>query len=132
MAGGRGPRLTRRTRAPASRSAPALRRPTAPPPTTRPSRPRRSTKRGNISYVRGRERGWGEREPMNQEEESRGQVVGAVLLGAVFARGLAVLGHLLLERVAVDPEPVGRLHRHAVARLQDLLDQLALDPFDHQ
>ena len=42
----------------------------------------------------------------------------------------AELGELLVQGVAVDAQPGGGLDLDAVARLEDLLDQLALDPAD--
>src|SRR5262249_9531418 len=48
--------------------------------------------------------------------------LGAVLLRRVLARGLSVVGHLLLQRVTVDPQPLGGIDRHVVAGVHHLLD----------
>ncbi len=59
-------------------------------------------------------------------------VVAVAVLGAGRRSGLveAELGELLVQRVAVDAQAGGRLDLDAVARLEHLLDQLALDPAD--
>src|SRR5438477_12462026 len=90
------PGSTTTTAAPAARAASAFRRPTAPPPTTTRRRPVRSRNTGNI------------RPPASPLVAP----AAAGRLGHAGRLRVLPLVHLplLVQRVAVDPQPVGRLH----------------------